>query len=391
MGWSTGGSCEGKGHKINVLIYTEAWGGGGIEAFVMNVVRRLQNKGLRFDIFSTWEWPGISDEELKSLGIHRASVFKGRRPNQVIRLIRGVSAFSGQLKKGRYDAVWINTMNGLGFLYARKAKRLGIPVRVVHSHNSDVGEGMKTLKRIVGKTGGMLWSRCSSSNIACSRAAGEYLFGRRPFSIVNNGIDTEHFRFSPEKRKTARLKLGISSDEILIGSIGRIANQKNPLFQLEVFVKYKEINEKSRYLMVGKGDMVPEVLTHMSEIGLERDDVIIINPVDDPSSLYCALDAFLMPSLFEGLPLTLIEAQCSGLPVLASDTFSAEADIPDLVQRVSLKATPSRWAVKLDDLIVQSRAMSRESFAYIISMAGYSEEESARKMSDIFLNQLNEN
>lgn len=372
------------GLQIKILIYTEAWGGGGIETFVMNVVRRLQGDVFQFDIFSTWDWPGISDEELIALGINRTCVFKGKRPGQVTRLVRGVSEFGRLLRITRYDAVWINTMNGMGFLYAREAKRLGVPVRVVHSHNSDVGEGMRALKRVVGRIGGALWGDCSTANIACSRAAGEYLFGRRAFKVINNGIDTERFRFSSEKRRRIRTELGISDETVLVGSIGRIADQKNPIFQIDVFAEYKKLVKASRYLMVGKGDMVDEVLLRMEELGLRVDDVIIREPVKDPSPYYCALDAFLMPSFFEGLGIAKVEAQCSGLPVLASHSLPREADITNLVNTCDLKESAECWAKKLMKLINGRHIDSRVGYADAVAQAGYSVESAVLSVRDVF-------
>lgn len=141
----------------NVLAYSEAWGQGGIEAFVMNVVRAVQGQDLSFDICSTWDWSDSYDKELEEARVHRFSLFKGEKPGQVTRLVKGVSFFTDRLKARHYDAVWINTMNGMGFSYAKAAERLGVPVRVVHAHSADVGVGASGVKRLVSSLGSSLY------------------------------------------------------------------------------------------------------------------------------------------------------------------------------------------------------------------------------------------
>lgn len=370
---------------MRVLVYSEAWGKGGIEAFVMNVVRRLQNHGFEFDIYSTWDWAEISDENLHSLGIARLTVFHGFRPSQLKRLIFGALGFRDQLRKSRYDAVWINTMNGAGFLYARVAEKEGVRIRMVHSHNTDVGEGAKTVKRIISRIGSLLWGKYSTVNVACSQDAGRYLFGKRGFTVVNNGIDIEKFRFSKEKRREARLELGVDEQIILLGSIGRIHSQKNPLFQVGVFAELKKILPDSRYLMLGRGDMLDEVRKRSHELGLTSEDVIIHGPVDDPSPYYSALDAFLMPSLYEGFGFAKLEAQCAGVPVISSNGLPAEADVTDLVTRCPLDMGEAAWAKELLSRLENRGIIARESYADKVERAGYSVKTAVEQVRRLFL------
>lgn len=354
-----------------ILFYSEAWGQGGIEAFIRNIAPSLVSNGHEIDIFSTWEWKGIEEPDLDRLGIQRSSVFHGCRPNQAKRLFSGVRAFEKKIKVGRYDTVWINTMNGMGFLYARAAQRFGVPNRVVHSHNSDVGSGMRVIKRFVGRVGSILLRQYSTCNLACSKAAGEYLFGGEHFEIVPNGVDIKRFTFSRESRKHVREELGVCDSEVLIGNIGRINFQKNPLFQVRVFAEYLKINPMAKYLMLGKSDMEQEVYQLARDLNI-ADNMIILNPVSNAAPYYSALDALLMPSLFEGLSFSKIEAQCAGLPIVCSDNMSAESDITDLVHRCNLNDSAQSWANKLSDAISSGNSLRDEMYAQIVSDSGYS-------------------
>lgn len=355
-------------------MYAEAWGQGGIESFLMNVFRRLSGNGFTFDLFSTWDWSDAADEELEKLSVHRITVFHGHRPGQLTRLRDGLKGFGEALSKEGYDAVYVNTMNGLGFLYAREAARRGVPVRVVHSHNSDVGEGAKTLKRAVGRMGSLLFGGYATARAACSTAAGEHLFGRRGFTVVRNGVDTERFRFDAAARERVRNEIGVGPEAPLVGNIGRIAPAKNPLFQLEVFAELLELAPDARYLMVGGNEMGDAVPEKARALGIQE-RVSVLPPVANPAPYYSALDAFLMPSLFEGLGTVRVEAQCSGLPVLCSDVLPIEGDVTDLARNRSLDDPSSRWAEDLMEML--ARRGDRDSYSQAVANAGWSAEASA--------------
>ncbi len=367
---------------MKILVYSEAWGKGGIESFICGEISALQGEDYQFDVFTTWCWEGLASYAADAYGVGQYTVYDGYRPNLIKRVIRGAKAFGDLLAANHYDAVHINTMNGSGFVYSWVAKRHGVPVRIVHSHNSDVGAGAKTLKRFISKVFTSLYGNTATVRLACSKDAGRYLFGDKPFQIVNNGIDTERFRYKVESRTAIRAELGISEDVTLLGNIGRIAPAKNPLFQLDVFAEYLKLDSNARYLMVGGGELVEETRTHAKKLGID-DKLVIHEPVADTAPWYCALDAFLMPSLYEGLGIVRIEAQCSGLPILISDVQPHEGDLTELSKRCSLDASPIAWA---DELYVMARksVTDRETYAATIQAAGYGLEQTVRIMKGTF-------
>lgn len=354
---------------MKVLIYSEAWGKGGIETFICNEISGLQGKGFDFSVFTTWCWENLATFVSDAYGVDQNVVFNGYKPGLVKRTIEGAKAFGHLLSQGEYDAVHINTMNGAGFVYSWVAKKHGVSVRVVHSHNSDVGEGARALKRVLGKAFALAFGRTPTVRIACSGEAGRYLFGDKPFKVVNNGIDTERFRFNLESRAKVRAELGIADDEVLIGNIGRLAPAKNPRFQLEVFAEFLKLQPKARYLMLGGGELKNDVLAWAEELGVS-DKLIIHNPVSDTAPWYCALDAFLMPSLYEGMATVRVEAQCAGLPMLISDAQAEEGNITELSVVKSLDMSAADWARELFALIGKDFA-ARNTFALKVKMAHF--------------------
>lgn len=350
-----------------VLFYSEGWGSGGIETFVMNVVRRLDRREFGFDIYSTHDNSNLYDGQIKRFGGGRYTIFPDKRPNQVIRLIAGVRGFANLIKNGDYSIVHINTMNGMGLLYAMVAARCGVKVRVVHSHNDDVGDGFKTIKRLIGKIGRVLFGKYATSRIACSESAGEYLFGEYRFRVINNGVDVDRFAFKKEIREAVRREYGLNCDAPVIGSLARLSSQKNPLFQLDIFKKFSEDHPSARYLMLNHGEMLGEVEKHIRDLGLNS-KVILISPTTTPEAVLFSLDAMLFPSRFEGLGYVAIEAQCTGLPVLASDVVPKETRVTNLIEYLSLEQPPHEWADKLEGML---GSFDRTKYANLVRNSGF--------------------
>lgn len=352
-----------------VLVYAECWGRGGIEAYLMNVFRLLSPRGFEFTLFTTWDCNTAFDSELSDLSIERRVVFHDACPSQIKRITAGTAAFENLLRLHRYDCVYVNTMNGLGFLYSQIAKNKNVPVRVVHSHNSQLGPGGGLLKRIVHIIGRGLFGSSATCRVACSTEAGNHLYGCHEFEVVNNGIDIERFAFSIQARRSLREKLGFGSDSIVIGSIGRIAPAKDPIRQLRIFEEVLRVEPNSYYLMVGEGELLRKAKDYADEIGI-GDRVRFTGYICDTAPYYSVLDVFLMPSLFEGLPLACVEAQCSGCPVIASDTLPLEANITKLLTTVSCSANDRAWA--LAALSSVGDLGKRSEYSAQVSVAGFS-------------------
>lgn len=357
-----------------VLCYAEAWGQGGIETFLMNLFRRCQGNGFAFTLYSCWEWNDGFDAMLETLGIDRYTVFPDCKPGQLRRLREGSAAFGELVDEIKPDAVYVNTMNGMGFLYSAIAKGRGVPVRVVHSHNSAFGSGQAAAKAAMHSFGKVVLGGSATARLACSSDAGRYLFGSRPFETVNNGIDTARFIYDPDARDEVRERFGIPQDAPLVGGIGRITEVKNPLFQLKVFSEILRIEPDAWYLMAGDGDMRGEVAALADELGIGK-RVVMPGYLPDPAPVYSALDCFLMPSLFEGLAIVCIEAQCTGCAILCSEALPPEAHVTDAEALLPLSAGEQAWAKKAVEAARARR--DRAAYAALVREAGFDADDTA--------------
>lgn len=255
-------------------------------------------------------------------------------------------AIKDAMQSSNYSVVHIQASNGSAFYLAGLAKEAGIPRRIVHSHNAGAETSSNPIKMIVGRACSRIWSNAATDLWACSSNAGAYLFGSREFQVFRNGIDLDRFAFSWEKRRRVRQDLGIEDGQFLLGSIGRISLQKNPIFQLEVFSQLRKFIPDARFCMVGRGDLEAERDAALEAMSL-KESVIIVPRTLESDAFYCAFDALLFPPVFEGLSFVGIESQCSGLPVYASNAVPSELDVTDRILFLSLGENPTFWARKI--------------------------------------------
>ena len=367
--------------KKTVLFFQEAWGRGGIETFVMNTIRTLGTDAFNFEIWSAYDWYNGFDDELASRGISRFAAFPGEMPSLVRRFCAGRRLWNERLSKGDVDVVHVNAMNGSTFAYVDIARRNGVPVRIAHSHNTDFGGAARALKGVLHRIGRGLWSHSATNRLACSEAAGSYLFGGGSFRFLPNGIDINRFTFDYEKRRQTRTSLGIPEQALVIGNIGRLSEQKNPQFMVRVLAELVASGIEARLLLTGNGELENEVSALASDLGV-ADLYVHVSSVDDPESYYCALDVFVMPSVFEGLPYSLIEAQCSGLPCVVSEAIHEEACVTPLVTKTLLSRGASSWAEYVVDAFDADR--DRTLYSDLVESAGFSVEATASVIEEVY-------
>lgn len=328
---------------IRIAFYLESWGQGGIETFVMNTVRFLDPQRFHFDIFCVHDRYDGYDAEIRALGGTRVTLFKGFRPGLVRRTLSGLTAWSDFLSKGHYDIAHINTMNGVGFAYAYVASNNGVPVRIVHSHNTKFGSGNRLAKTVVHNAGKELFSKYATDNLACSADAGRYLFDEDPCMVPPNAINIDEYRYSPESRSRVRDGLGVSESTLLFGNIGRINNIKNSTYQLRVLETLIKHGVDAKLLFVGSGELVEEIRRQSHDLEM-ADRLLIQKPTQDVCPYYNALDVFSLPSLYEGMPFSAIEAQASGLPCVYSTNVPKEIDITDTGRFLEISDDVEEWA-----------------------------------------------
>ena len=294
--------------------------GGGVEAVVMNYYRHIDRSQVQFDFLVDSDSTLVPRDEIESLG---GRVF-------IIPPYQKPLAYQRELVKLFAEQQWPivhSHINTLSVFPLRAAQKAGIPVRIAHSHSTGGrGEKVKNIAKAILKTQS---NRYPTERFACSRFAGEWLFGRKePFELVYNAIDLNRFWFSGQMRSKVRQQLGFDDGQFIVGHVGRFTPQKNQGFLIEAFEKLAELRDDAMLVLVGTGEGEKAAKEAVLELGI-AERVRFLGQRDDVADLYQAFDVFTLPSLYEGLGIVAIEAQAAGLPCLVSDAVPSEANITD--------------------------------------------------------------
>ena len=303
------------------------------------------------------------------------------RPKNRHRYIHYRMFWSAFFRETRFDAVYYNTCDIVSIDMLRFARRAGVPVRIIHSHSSDnqqyVHKKMDTLHLMAERINRKTLNRYATHLLACSENAGRWMFGNRPFTVINNGINTERYRYCDEAGKAIREQYGFDNC-LLVGIIGRLSAPKNPAYSLQILEALFRIEPASRAVFIGDGPLRQETEEAAERTGI-RERIVFTGAVDNVPEWMFAVNALLMPSLFEGFPFVLIEAQAAGLPCVVSSVITHEVDLTGLIQFMDLSDAPEKWAEKLLSCGKQKRT---DCTGRIIS-AGYSIQHTAQQVTEI--------
>lgn len=332
---------------INVLVVVGGLDRGGVETLFSEIYKFINKKEFQFYFLCYENKKYEYEEEIEKNG---GVVLKINKPNY-LKLSEFVKDIKDIVKKYDIDIVHCNTYyNSSIVMYA--AKKAKVKIRITHSHNASDNRRQTLLRKIyagISKCGIKLFS---THYAACGIDAGKALFGNKSkFKVIRNGIELDKFKFNKEYRIKCRKELNIDEDTVLIGNVGRITEQKNPIFTVKTFYEYNKINNNSKLLMIGTGDLECKVKEMCKELKIE-DKVLLLGSRSDVYALYSAMDIFLFPSLYEGLPITLVESQAVGLPSLVSDTVTKEVVYTELPEFFSLRENEKEWGKKLSNIVL---------------------------------------
>ena len=334
--------------KIKVAMVTNHFGITGIGTVIMNYCRALDKNKYELTIIAGVPVADKYKRECKEYGIHLI-ILPSRQKNTKNHYIK----MWKELKKGRYDIVHDHGSSSMMAIELTLAKLAGVKVRIAHSHNS-VCPNMK-LHRLLNP----YFKKVYTKAVACGKLAGDWLFGENQYEILPNGFCTDDFSFSKPYRDKIRKELGIEN-EIVIGHIGRVNAQKNQEYLLKVFEQVVMKNDNVILLLVGTGPDSKKV-EGLIEQHPNRNQIILYGETDNPAKFYSAMDVFVLPSKFEGLPVVLLEAQISGLPCIVSDKVTREVDFGD-ISWLSIDSDPVEWANEI--LKRNYTIVKRESYKY---------------------------
>lgn len=344
----------------------------GASVFEFEISKLLRQSDIYFDYLITEPATPAEERRYKEQGSHLFRLPIDNDHGLIVREAKVNKAYYEFFKSHNYNIVYADTENPLRSIHLWMARLAGVKVRVVHSHNSN----MQTTSRLSGILARILRSffRFSATDyFACSDLAAEWLFPtavykKKRYKLLKNGIDLEKFRFDPAIRERRRYELGAGENQLLIGTVARFAEQKNHLFMLEIFQKIVKTLPDAKLLFIGEGKLEQEIKTLAKEKGI-FDQIIFFGTTDCVNEYLSAMDAYLMPSLFEGLPITGIEAQAAGLPCFMSDTITKEAGVTKQAYYLSLDKPADFWAKQILD---NTQKKSRLNVSEDIERAGFS-------------------
>ena len=367
-------------NPIRVLQVVGSMNYGGAESMLMNWYRHIDKDKVQFDFLVRSQDKAAYDDEILSLGgrIYHTRPFRGYNPISYYNECRRFFAVHSE------HPIVHGHIGSSASLYLTAAKKAG-KYTIAHSHNANTGHDLKNFAYAV-------WSYptrfIADELFACSTAAGVSRFGRRAIKKPNyrlfpNGVDINKFIYSELIRKEVGSEFGIDNDAIVLGAVGRIEKQKNPAFILEVFKAAVRENSKVLCLWVGTGDLEAICKENIFAAGLNN-RIQMIGRRDDVFRLLQRMDCFIMPSFFEGLPVSAVEAQCAGLPCILSTNITREAAVSDQVLWKSLDDSPEQWAKDAIDSAISVK-QSRTSPIDSIRNAGFDILTSTMQLEEFYL------
>lgn len=345
----------------------------GVTSVIMNCVRHLDPDRFCLDVATHKPVPPALEQEIRTRGGRVFVLPALSLPGAFLiwRKINGLLSGAGL----SYDILHVHAPN-LAALYFYSAIRLGISVRIAHSHNTKFSDSfLRSIRNyILTRPVRFLATHC----IACSEKAGEFLFGPRAMNrgdvlILPNGIDTDRFRYRPKVRSQVRDALSLPGTVLVLGHIGRFDEQKNHSFLLEVFASVCRRRPDSVLMLVGDGPLLDQTKHKAEDLGL-RDKILFLGRRSDADRLLQAMDIFMMPSRYEGLPLAGVEAQAAGLPCVFSDRITRELQLTDLGMFLPLESGAEVWA---EAALRSADNFVREDRSSQVAGAGYDVRQSA--------------
>lgn len=341
---------------MRILHVTSELDGGGIERLLYDYCSRLSNT-IEFDFAINSEREGILEKPLRELG---SNIYR------IPKLRDGLNCYCKQLsyilKNGKYDIIHVHSAYK-AFIPLLIAKKSGIKVRIAHSHIFNVPESTK--EKIIRILLALLTKHYATDLFACGTDAGRWVWGEKTcFYVMKNAINVDKFIFNSAKREEIRNNFNIS-DKIVIGNVARFSYQKNHEFLINVFAYLLRLCPEAILMLVGQGELEEDVTIQIKQLGIQN-SVIMLGVRNDVEDLLNAMDIFVLPSHFEGLPVTFVEVQANGLTTIGSTNITKEICINDNVYYYSLSSGYEYWAQKISEIHTNREKVDKKTFPYNI-------------------------
>ena len=354
----------------------------GVMSIIMNYYRHLDKSKIQFDFLYYKERDNNFVSEIEELG---GKIYKLDFLYNLFEVKKEFENFF-EREKGNYEIIHIHSLP-FARLMKKAAKKNGIEHMILHIHATKYSEiwPLNMLYNLLC----INIDRVSDDLCACSDLAAEYAYSKKVVKsgrvrIINNAIECEDFRFNEEKRNRIREEFNIPSDGVMLGAVGVLYKVKNHLFLIDVFKRYIEKHPNAYLAIAGVGSLFEEIEKKINDYSLQ-DNVHLLGFRNDVPDILSAFDVFILPSISEGYPVSVLEAQSSGLPCILSDSVTKEVQIT-YCDFVSLKGDVAKWCYAIFDAVNKSKNQSRDLAYKIVEDAGYSIEKEAYKLYAYYCN-----
>lgn len=324
----------------------------GLETIIMNYYRAMDKTRIQFDFLMHRPEKSDYDDEIESMG---GKIYRAPRlyPQHYPAYFKYMKEFFEEHPEYTIVHSHIDAMSYLPLL---AAKKVGVPIRIAHSHSTLIDKDFKLPLKLFFRR---MLPTVTTHFFTCGKKAGEFLFPKKECYWVPNAIDANIFLYNEEIRERKRRELQVE-ENFVIGHVGRFCYPKNHGFLIEIFNELCKIEEKAKLVLVGVGEKEEAIRTQVEELGLSE-KVLFLGKRSDVGELYQAMDLFVMPSLFEGVPVVGVEAQFSGLPCVFSDKVPTEVGFSDACQFISLQKSTTEWAETLAKVLREKRERGSQS------------------------------
>lgn len=352
---------------------------GGVESVVMNYYKNINKDKVQFDFIIDEDSTHIPYEEIESMGGRIFLVPPYQNIHSYIKTLQNI------FKSEKYKIVHSH-LNALSVFPLYAAKRANIPVRIAHSHSTS---NKKEWKKNILKNMLKPFSKVNATHyFCCSELAGRWLFGDKTYDaekvkLINNAIEIDRFIYNEKIREEIRKEINVEN-KLVIGHIGRFVEQKNHIGLLEIFYEIQKKNKEAVLLLVGDGPLINVIKEKVKSFNLQ-DNIIFLGKRNDVNRLMQGMDIFLLPSLYEGLPVVGVEAQASGLLCIFSDSMTKETKIIESTKFISLSKSYSLWA---KEILAAYEQHKRKDTKMEVINSNFEIKTESKKLESIYINEL---
>lgn len=363
--------------KLHVLHVLGRLNIGGAESRVMDLYRNIDRTKYQFDFMQHTDDVCAFQKEIEELGGTVYHVPRFRFFN-IISYCRSWKIF---FKKHPEIKIVHGHMTSTAGIYLPIAKKIGNAYTIAHARSAGVDKGIKGVLTRVLRLG--LSKKCDQC-FSCSELASIAVFGQKAYEkgavqVIPNAIEVEKFVYDERKRAEIRAQYQISDDMYVIGHVGRFHSAKNHTYMVQIIKECVQKDKKCCLMFVGDGPLKEQVVEYVKSMGMQE-HVIFTGNQSNVADYYQAFDCFILPSFYEGLPGTAVEAQVSGLPGIISDRVTSEAIVTDTMKQESIDVEPKYWA----DRIMGYRGLERKTRIDEVRAAGFDVKEQAQRLSDFY-------